>query len=198
MNSDRIFREVITLWWRTDDKDIVGKSIKDIEQSYSNQEELINAKKRSKILWVSLGVLLAVFFLVTVLGNRLSSETTAEHPGNTTPDQTTMTGDPLEVTRSAQNENDSDTTEEVTLPGIEENEITDGTDTTVADSSIRSSGLETVSHQIRHGENFASISILYFDTDQYADSLAAFNNMTQEDMLYVGYYLQIPVDPLLF
>ena len=237
--------------WGDNHKALIGKSIKDIEQSYSGQEELHSAKKRNLILGASLGVLLIIFGLVTFLGNQPPPQTAVMTPNNTralvTPDpedlftneQDRLFGDltgadpeqtgseltgelldgengaPFDVTTEAAAGEETageeaagaeaagaatagEVTPAVTEPppasAVEETPAVTPTPPPVA-APIPPGEVETISHLVRYGDNFASISGLYYNTEAYAEALAAFNNLSMNEMLYIGSYLRIPVDP---
>ena len=206
-------------------KSVIGKSIKDLEQTYSGQEELHSAKKRNLILGASLGVLLIIFCLVTFFGNRESPVATTPPPNNqralvaTEPDDLfsdaqndlfdeltgdeteSETGEPLdeeppdadEGAEGAPQEESPPPEEDVSYETANEPPVT--TPEAPATAPIPPSEVETISHLVRYGDNFASISGLYYNTEAYAEALASFNNMSMNDMLYIGSYLRIPVDP---
>lgn len=190
------------MWWGNNDKDLIGKSIKDIELTYASQAEMFNAKKRNIILAAALGILLAVFFLASVLGDRPSSTVSPGQQDNT-PSGSIGTveepsGDPLPG-------NDSGLREKAPIDlfsvlRLEVIEFEGGfakskANEPYAADPYRMNEVATISHQIVYGEDFSTISVLYYNTDIYAGAIAAFNNMALGDMLYVGYYLLIPVDP---
>ena len=182
--------------WNHDDKDLIGKSIKDIEPLYSGQAELIGAKKRNIILGASLGVLLVVFILVTVFGNKEPAVIADIPPVGETAGTTGESGDLTDgMTDSAPAGSEDQSGDVGEDAGEGELAATEGEGDFADDDAGQNNGVETISHLVRYGDDFGIISNLYYNTEAYAEALAAFNNMDQADPLYIGSYLRIPVDP---
>ena len=181
------------------DKDIIGKSIKDIEQAYSGQAELAGAKKRNLILGASLGILLVIFIVVTYLGNREPSEMADTPPEDGTTGVAAESGEPSDnwlndLSDSEAGPDENDPYSENTDDG-EEYANPEGEGEYPGDGAEQYNEVETISHLVRYEDNFWTISNLYYNTETYAENLAAFNNMGMNDTLYIGSYLRIPVDP---